>query len=272
MLTIRPASQQRLLISDSLSETIAFARTIPGLNGRLDGRDSWAGETFENCARKCATGDLSLVESSNEFLSQLESSVAFPRPAFQIEDSVTGGVPNVGAYLAGNPLNMRRRRRMASEFAPLTIVLDLTSSASLNSATLMKRGTVALALLRLLSATRPVTIYAGTCTGGNDRDAATVSGIMTRLDSAPLDLARAAHVCGSVAFSRRICYGIANNSGPWPWGNIDTYRNRAVELWAHAFGGEILFIPPIFHTDQMLANPAHWLITMLAKYGNTLPD
>ena len=237
----------------------------------------WAGnDDLDTTIRKCRTGDLARAASSDEYMSKLENKFVFESSAFRNVDALTGGVPNVGAFLAGNPMNMRQRRRVQTEAAPLNIVIDVVSSGGIESRDLERRGAALLALVRLLSAQRPVNLWvAASALPYSATSTHTASAVAFRVDTAPLDLARAAHVLCSTGVARQMAYGFVshqvgapNGELHWPYDDHEFSRQRGAEFWQRAFGmEEMLFIAPPFVKDEMIQQPEKWLTDMLAKYG-----
>lgn len=270
---------------------------VPGFAAALDavrdsamvrdihhGREWDGGVTYAEMIDKARDGDLSGVAASDAFLSKLEDISPVSRRWATVA-AVAGGAPNVGAYLAGSPMAMRRRTRLATDAAPLTILVDTSSSGGISAAQLIKRGAAVLALVRLLSSLRPVTLYAVCgCQPGRK-----TSGVAVKIDTTPLDLARAAFMLGHPASSRHGMYTLAylatrnGDAGGdrsmirWPHSNVDTYRANGVAFFARAIPGvdpaQTLFMPPVFAHDKAIDNPEKWLRDHLNKYGGqTLAD
>jgi hypothetical protein len=103
----------------------------------------------------------------------------------------------------------------------------------------------------------------------------TSSAVAFRLDTAPLDLARAAHVLSATGVARQLGYGAlvaqVGNKGDgldWGYGDIDFVRKRGAEYWQRALGAdELLYIAPAFAYDKNLTKPDEWLTEMIGKYG-----
>jgi len=224
--------------------------------------------SYTACLNAVRDGDLSGVAMADKYLSALEDTVIVSS-GYRVTDDVVGAMPNVPAYLSGNPYNMRLRRRVAKESAPLAIFADLTSSASLTTKQVAQRGAAILALVRLLSQRRPIELWVGA--GLNRGTNATL--VFTRLDTAPLDLARAAHMLTAETVSRGLCYGLckvgAKTDGGFPFGDIDRWRKHGRDILSRAIAhsSEVLFIPPVFANDKAINRPAEWLSDMLAAYG-----
>ena len=228
--------------------------------------ERWVGSTYEDFEKKVMTGDESLVEGSEEFLSKIEDQVPMSRGWRNVDD-VVGAVPNVPAFLAGHPQCMRRRERTMRDTAPLAIYMDLTSSAGISERDVQKRGVVLLALTRLLVEHRPVELWVGTSLGGNSRSGT----VAWRIDTAPLDLARAAFHISATVMSRGFGYGLCqhlqNTGGSWPFGSYDKHYQTAKDRLAVVFPGqEILYIPPIMLGDEMTKDPVGWIKRTMTSY------
>jgi len=229
---------------------------------------SWVGVGRGECFKSFETGDLSTVPQSDKMLALLEDKFDFPTSRYKVFDDVAGGVPNVPAMLACQPMDMRQRRRTADAAAPLTICIDLTSSGDIPADYLVTRGTAILALARILSSLRPVTIWLGAgLSSGRGVDGSTA---WFQLESSPLDLARAAFQVSSGGVSRGMLYRLLQSTfgcgGGWPLSNVDDWRRLAPKFLAQWFDGEILFVPPVFQTDEF-KKPEVWLERMVKQYG-----
>ena len=143
-------------------------------------------------------GDQSMVAASDTIMADLEDLVAFPSSRFETRACIAGGAVNVPAHLSGNPMSMRRRETVISEIAPIHLVIWISSSGSVSNKVIERRGAACLALARILSAVRPISLYVGT--GYVDQKFHTVT--LARLDTAPLDLARAAFALAHPAMLR----------------------------------------------------------------------
>ena len=259
--------------TDGFSEV---ARTVPLFSGSSEGK--WmGGMTYKEACRAAYAGDPAGVAASDKLMAEFEALAPVSR-RWRTIDTVAGGAPNIGAYLAGSPLAMRRRQRELSQGAPLTIFVDVVSSAGINAQDLKQRGAAVLALVRVLGALRPVTVYmvAGGGTFGDNNPAAFV---MVRMDN-PLDLSRAAFFLGHPAAARGLAYSIMAKAvdpnragiytGSWGWGDVGKYRKHAPTVYANAIGAnldECLFLAPPHVNDQAITNPSKWVLDMLAAHG-----
>jgi hypothetical protein len=180
---------------------------------------------------------------------------------------VVGAIPNVPAFLAGHPQHMRRRERVAKNNAPLTIYMDLTTSAAIDAKTVTKRGVVLLALVRMLIEHRPVELWVGTSKGRRG-----VSGTVAwKIDTTPLDLSRSSFHIGASSMARGFGYGVDDSvhetGGGWPFGDYGLHcRTAKVRLQEAMGGGDMLFISPIINSDPLVSDPVNWLKRTLKEY------
>lgn len=226
---------------------------------------AWTGgDNFHTMRRKVVQGDEGRVAESEAMLAAIEDQVPLSRGWRNVDD-VVGALPNVPAFLAGHPVSMRRRERVARDNAPLTVFLDLTSSADINANSVARRGIAILALVRALVEHRAVTLWAGIA-----QNVGSGSGTVAwQIDTAPIDLARAAYHVASPAMSRRFGYGVnrALNGagGGWPFNDFKLGADTAQGRLERLLGGEVLHVPPIFVNDPMTADPVGWIKRVLSK-------
>lgn len=225
-------------------------------------------------AEVARTGYLPSVKLSDKFLDQVEHLFPAPTTRHEIRDDVTGAFPNVPAYIAGQPLSMRRKIKRENEFSPIAIVADLVSSGGIASEKLLKRGAAILALARALSARRPVELWAGCSMEGMGGGACHV---YFQIDTQPLDLARAAYMLAHPAFSRGNCYGMGKAEyrfgGGWPYNRRQDDATMA-DVVRRAFPhlSDIIYVPGIYITDECIDDPIGWITRHVAAYGEQAPE
>lgn len=218
------------------------------------------------------------IRESDLLMSKMEQYVVIKGSKFVIIDDVAGAVPNVPAYLAGHPLTMRRRQRVQSEQAPLMMIVDVAPSAGVSQETMRKRGVALLALARVLSIVRPLEIYAGTAIGPAKADNKVMEAVYTKVETAPLDLARACYSLSSSAFARGACFEYVYNdtnknlhskgSLRWGFGDVGLQRAHELEMAQSIFPGkEIMLVSAQFKDDSYLHDPEAWLKKYLGLYG-----
>jgi hypothetical protein len=240
------------------------------------GARGWYGNHGKAAALRALTlGDESLVAASDALLAKLEDKLPRTKKR-QMQRTVSGGMVCVPEYLTGQPECMRLRRRLDRNDAPVTIFMDLTSSAMIDADKLLKRGTAILALARALCEHRVVELWGGIALGGGAGyrgGKAWASTFAWRIDTVPLDLARAAFLLSAPAMARGIGYGLAPTlaghstwSGSWPFGAHDLHvRTQAVRLRSATAAAEMLVVPPIYGTDPLVTAPLDWIMRELAR-------
>lgn len=237
-------------------------------------RNEWTGKmSYDTSLRYGREGDMSCVAPSDKWLSQFET-LAPMRGAWQTVLDVTGSVPNIPATLTGHPLNMRRRVRVSNEQAPLTVCVDLVSSGGVDAKKLVKRGALILALVRALSATRPVELWCGGSTFPHGKDNANYH-IWWRMDTAPLDLARAAHIMTQPSVSRGLLYAtlsaeakVDGGTLSWPYRNHQWSRANMRPVLSRVIGSDdMLCIAAPHLQDRLVDQPEAWFADMLKTYG-----
>lgn len=244
------------------SELYDFADSVPGrLRPKVSG--SWYGGDFNQARELCRSGDLDVVAKSDALLSEMSAYMPESGRRGYLMD-VAGAVPSIPTFLSGNPLNMRRRIKVRDEYAPLAIVFDPTCSAALNVKQIFQRGITVLALVRALAGLRPIELWVlgglNGGTGGYD-----ASFVATRIETAPLDLARAAWMLTSSLSIRGISYSLLEThcgaTGGWPYRDHDLCKNnfREIVLQALPHVSDVLAIPSIHIADELVNDPRAWL-------------
>jgi hypothetical protein len=253
-----------------------------GLHDKENFRGAWYGDCDAQTAiKRLTTGDESLVAASDHLLSKLEDALPHTKK-FQWQRVIAGQIVDVPEMLRGEPACMRRRVRARRNDAPVTIFMDLTSSAMIAASDLLARGTAILALARALVEHRAVELWGGVALGERassrhgGRDWA--STVAWRIDTAPLDLARAAFLLAHPAVARGIGYGLgppcANHAtwnGSWPFGDHTAHVSSQSARLRNALGAsELLVIPPIYGLDPLVRDPLGWITRELHRL--TDPD
>ena len=255
---------------DTMTELADLAEKHSAYNG--SGSDSWAGGTGPQAVRLCREGDENLARQSDKLMTEFEN-LSLDSTRTRWADAVSGGAPNVPAFLAGSPLAMRRRIKDAHAAAPLCVVSDTTISGACTDKHIMDRGSAILALVRLLSASRPVELWTLCAIDYQSRGAGFY---LTRIETAPLDLGRAAFALTHPAFPRRLQYGLGKKlhsfAGHWPFSDYDKSRANLRALIApylpHA--DEILALPGAHIDDPIVTDPKAWLAKALEEFGPQL--
>jgi hypothetical protein len=108
--------------------------------------------------------DASAVAASEKIFDQVDQEVALDTISSQLEMSVVGGSPNVGAFLGGSPASMYRQVSPMRDDGPVRIFVDLSSSSGYTEEGVRGRGIAMLALARCIQRLRPVELWI--CTSG----------------------------------------------------------------------------------------------------------
>jgi hypothetical protein len=269
VLSIQPRAIENFVVCD-LPGFAQFADRLPGIK-RVGSDQWWGGMTYEQSLLALQQGDMSGVAASDALLREMEALIPVSR-SWRSIDSVTGACPNVPQYLAGNPYNMRLKRRCTTATAPLSIFAELVASARISTATCRRRGAAILALVRLLANLRPVELWCVVAIGQKNSR----SSICVRVDTAPLDLARSAHVLTHPSVFRALGYKSLEHAfygrgwnGDWAFGDHGMHVRTAAESYQRLLkpGSDVLFIPPVHLHDLYLTEPAKWLRAMIARHG-----
>mgnify|MGYP001050691452 CR=1 FL=1 len=179
-----------------------LAQAATGLRERSA---SWAGATREEAQARAVGGNLDLVARADCLLDKIETDLDLAGLERQSVPALAGGAPCVPAMLAGHPLTMRARRPASTPAGELTILASLFISAGISHDVIARRGAAALALVRAVSLVRPVRLVVFSPSDG----AAGRSVILSApIETAPLDLARAAWALTAPELLRQLCIPI----------------------------------------------------------------
>lgn len=252
--------------SDNLSESNWLRRCNEG---------GWSGKvSFDEMVRKAIDGDLAPVAEADKLLENFTDET-FPTRGHQTRMDVVGSLPNIPAYLAGHPLNMRCKRRVTHDSAPLAIVADGTTSAGISSRAMQRRGMAILAFVQAIATRRPIELWVGAGLGAGPREASNGIWAFCKIETAPLDLAHAAPAMAYSMFTRGIAYGAAEAythcHGGWPYNDYGTSQTCFGDIVRGMLPhiDEFVAIPGIASDDELVSNPVAWIKRALQKYlGN----
>jgi hypothetical protein len=228
---------------------------------------SWDGGSWEECQQWAKLGRNEDVAASDDYIKSFEA-LYIISPRSRVVEDVAGAFPNVPAFLSDQPLNMRRRERIETETAPITIVLDTTVSGGISTETMQRRASALLALVRIASASRPIELWAGIGLGNGRRNA---TWVFARVETAPLDLARAAFMLGHAGYTRGLGYKAAfalhsKTNGHWPYKN-SLSQDQFERVASAVFPGKILAINGTHIYDAFSSKPEAWIKATLQKIG-----
>jgi hypothetical protein len=187
----------RYVAFNSLADMAAAASGLPA---DLANPAGWAGATMAQAVARARFGDLPRVAGSDAMLSKVEQFLDLSTLRTITVPSVAGGAPCVPAFIAGHPMAMRTRRRVAHDRGEMILAVEGFTPSEIDAATITRRGAAVLALARAAAMLRPVRLVSFAVSGGSDAAFA----YTLPLDSAPIDLARAAWVFGAPEFTRQL--------------------------------------------------------------------
>src|SRR6202789_360590 len=185
--TFVEAGELRALVERLAGENRLHSNSAAWRRGGRYNRDFYGRHNYASALNALTFGDESLVVRSDDLLSKLEDKLPHTKK-FQLKRSLVGGLVCVPEFLTGNPECMRIRRRVERNDAPVTIVMDLTASASVTSEQLLARGIAILALARALCEHRAVELWGAQALGNTGWSHT----LLWHIETSPLDLARAA--------------------------------------------------------------------------------
>lgn len=264
----QPGAQDHFILGD-MADFLALAQ-----KAGFYSHDSWKGGMgSQGVNHAIEHGHLPSAEQSEKFLAEVESLIPqAPTSRHEIIDDVVGAFPNVPAFIAGQPLSMRRKVKRPNEFQPIAVVVDLTSSAAISADTVAKRGAAILALVRALSARRPVELWIGCGLDANHQRNALWQ--FYKMDTAPLDLARTAFMLAHPGACRGAMHQIAFQApygykGNWPYGTgpVREEKFRAILAQAMPHVTDVIACPSIYVTDQSITDPVAWIAAHLATHA-----
>jgi hypothetical protein len=262
-------------IIGSLREIGDFAKSsnLPNKHSSLD----WnLNVNTQQAIDLCLTGDLSSVAASDALLSRMEDHITMPSSRSVWESALAGGFPDIPAYLAGQPLNMRTKIKQQTASAPLAIMVDLGISAGITAHQVRNRGVAILALVRALSAHRPIELWAMDFGAADERGGWGKSNcviVAAKIETSPLDLSSACYALTHPAFVRNVLFGLEeryhNFIGGWPFSIGRALSRHEMEvlcapMWPHV--SETLALPGLHLADQSMTDPESWLKCQLAEH------
>lgn len=230
------------------------------------------GGYHNDCIAKAHRGDTKNVAQSDAYLAKFEGIEMFT-PVRRWREEVAGFVPNVPAFIAGHPASMRRRVKLARSTAPLVITADLSGSIGIGLEGMLKRSCAILALVRILTSSRPVELWIG-AHFGTDLNGTGHGGCFVRVPTNPMELGVVTNLITDTSLVRYLFLKIDRHDngtdGSWSFNNTYIERSMQRELLSSAFPNveeEILAIPAA-HVDDMLSQtPEDWLREQVARYS-----
>ena len=239
-------------------------------------RSSYASAT--NQLDKLATGDTSYIEQARKLIEDMTNHSLLSTGLKMYEPSIVGAFPHVPNYLNDLPETMYQldETDLRGNTTPIRIFMQLNSSAGVSSAELTSRGLTALGLVLALESIRPIDLYVvGVCRIDSSLEN---FGTCTRVETRPLDLARAAYMLCCPEFYRVITWAASVELGralghqytginfafgesPGSRASIDAYT-KALSL-----NNDDVFLPGTFLINSQYKNdPIGYIKNYLKKY------
>ena len=240
----------------------------------------FGGEYLPQAINILESGDLRYVADAEKVMNKLADANIMSTGLKTLQADVVGFMPLIPNVLAGLPNCMLARSETEIEATntPLCIYIDTTVSASLSYMGLINRGVATLAFTLAMANIRPIELYTvSTCTTPSRMN--DCYGVVTRIETKPLDIARAAWMLCAPAMARRIMHTSVQHlsqtrvlSAPFSWGmaaNSNEYQKNMrgmLNLAPHD-----VFITGGYITDRlMLSDPVAWVKQMIDKHTQGL--
>lgn len=192
--------------------------------------------------------------------------------AFVHSPDVWGQRLAMGEWLAGSPTCFRRKKKVATDVAPMNVYVGQFASCGISTESLINRGIAILALVGKLSQIRPIDLWLVT-ESKKSYDGPNVT-VAIRVETRPLNLSQASFCLGHPMFFRCFTFGYlefqmgAYHTIPAPYNakcpkEVQPYKD-ALEVMESD-----LYIPGShLYSDPIISNPVEWINTQLAKYAN----
>ena len=263
------------------SEYAAHLRELPQEFRYMSRDTSFYGMQYDLAVKMLEQGDMSSVALASKFVDKMQDAQIFSIGQPQWENAIVGYHVNVAAFMAGHPKHMMRRAvsEYVSTMAPLSVYVDVTVSAFLSHQQLIARGVAMLAFVMAMSQIRPVELYCCGC--GHYNDDARAQAVVCKVESKPLDLARAAFMLTNPAYNRRISFsagtalaGVPGNySIPLafnrlPHADLEASMRHMLSMEAH----DIYLKHGHMDDSLMLSDPVKWVRNMIEKHARKSTD
>lgn len=263
---------------EGLKQAVEYSARKYSSNGGWGGRDLWYGnDTAHELLQKMDGGDDDLTgKAESMFAKALETILPMTEGLSPtLDTNVVGFTPNVGAYLAGEPLNMWRMEQAPAP-GMIRLVVDLVCWSETTLETKLKLGTAAAAFAYAIQTIRPLELWV-VCSsqswtkdnlkqpdGSTKRFGRTMT-TYHKVNTKPLDVSRLALVMAHPGVSRRL-YGITQHHEDHServYASYPAYSDRTVaEQMNMEFGEDDIIIPGIRPGDcaAIDKDPLKWMM------------
>ena len=217
---------------------------------------SWSGGLSEaQVYERLAHGDDQYVPAAEAAIEGIMRDLHLETLRTEWVNDLAGARADVGAFIAGNPLSMKRKVIVSREVFPIKIFVSLTSSCGVSTRVLEERGICLLALLIALTRVRPVEMFTFNAIERSAGHQPIVD--IVKMPTSPIDIGLMSFVLVNQSFTRGLCYSYLTHHTPGilynpPMTNIDRCRQLV-----GASPTDIIFPPIHLHDDY--SNPTAWV-------------
>lgn len=204
--TIDPAGHGRdyniAVVCNSMGEMVdlAIAGATPGYDQYTSkgSMKSFFAKGFDASCDATIMGDNETVDATMELLVQFRDLEITTTAKTRVKTH--HGRAHIPSLIIGKPKPCRRWKVQPIAHAPLTIIVNVTTSASVPHKTMMRRGTAIAAMVAQLAKVRPVSLYLAVT--GEIGGVATF--IAAKFPTSPCDISRLSFVLSSNGFARAL--------------------------------------------------------------------
>lgn len=265
---------------NSPEELLEFCNKLPGTDLYWGNEGNKGGLPWPLALKALENGDTTAVYAAEKIMQEMADQQVFTSGLKLLTSDVVGFMPIVPAVIAGLPECMLNRSisEIEATNTPISIYVQTTVSAGLSHKEIENRGIAILALAMAFANIRPIELYTVSLSDFYGDGEAT--GSITRIETRPLDLARAAFMLCNVTMARMIGHEVSkahsrrknNRTGiPHAWG-INPMSEQSYELGRELIGcsPQDIYISGGYLLDKlMLNNPIQWVKNMIAKHSHS---
>lgn len=237
------------------------------------------------------TGTLDYISQAEKIIDKMNDQQLFSVGQVMLLPSVVGFMPNVPAAICGHPESMfaRQRTNLDGLNTPISIYIEPGISGGLTDTQVINRGIAVLAFVLAMNILRPIEVYMtetnGATVGGSGLYGFNCVGAAVKIDTKPLDLARACWCFTNQAYVAPLGFiasttiykewkGDTVNHSAWSWCGRPQqaeYQQGLRDLYN--MQSQDVFIPGGHLSDTlMLNNPVLWVQQMIEKHTKEQQD
>lgn len=262
---------------DSADAYADYQEAIPSKYKDYMGLDNWAGGSHAANLAKLRNGSNTNLERVQYIVNTVDVGQLLANNMLMLEHAMAGFVPNVSAYIAGQPETMFDlvESEQKSPVTPIRVVVETTVSSGVTHTELVNRGIAMCAFVLALNTVRPVELHV---IGVQDYDHGhgACIGHMVKVFDKYADLGRALFMLTETGFARALHFpSISNlqqrmcNVGTWPFNHRpgqSEYEAKIRDLLQ--LEPQDIFICGGFLTNkEMLNEPVKWVNDMVKQHS-----